>query len=71
MFSLYLILAEPKDEIIPNNSPTQVAINGTEMICKFGALTLQVGDQIKSEKYCVECSCSLPPMVHCVQTGHC
>lgn len=67
--------AEPKDEIFPkdaNSIQTNVK-NATDnnMMCTFGTLKLSVGDKIKSEKYCVDCGCSIPPMAHCVQNGHC
>lgn len=60
--------AERKDEIILTN---QAPSNDTNMTCTFGSLVLNVGDKIRSEKYCVDCSCKIPPMMHCVQIGHC
>lgn len=62
------ITAERQDEIIASN---QVAPNLPNMTCTFGSLVLQIGDKISSEKYCVECSCKIPPMAHCVQIGYC
>lgn len=64
--------ADPKDELIPAESDVQQnTIDGTQMTCTFGSLVLKVGEKIKSEKFCVDCSCSIPPMMHCVQNGHC
>lgn len=73
-FFLMCFTAEPKDEIFPKDANLiQTNANATDdnMMCTFGTLKLSVGDKIKSEKYCVECGCSIPPMAHCVQNGHC
>lgn len=71
-FSSFFILADPKDEIIPVETAIQQnTVDDTQMTCKFGSLVLKVGEKIKTEKFCVECSCSKPPMMHCVQNGHC
>lgn len=71
LFSL-LFSADPKDELIPVETALQQnTVDDTQMTCKFGSLVLKVGEKIKSEKFCVECSCSIPPMMHCVQNGHC
>lgn len=67
---IILVLADPKDEIILDDE-NHMARNDTNMTCTFGSLVLRVGDKIKSEKYCVDCGCSMPPMMHCVQNGHC
>ena len=71
--SLLLFSADPKDELIPDDAAVQQqnTVDDSQMTCKFGALTLKVGQKIKSEKFCVECGCSKPPMMHCVQNGHC
>lgn len=60
---------EPTDEII-RSKLNQVNHNDTNLMCKFGNLELNVGDKIK-DRYCVDCSCSYPPMAHCIQSGHC
>lgn len=61
-----------KDEVIPAETAVQHnTIDDTQMTCKFGSLVLKIGDKIKSDKFCVDCSCSTPPMMHCVQNGHC
>ncbi|XP_055587997.1 uncharacterized protein LOC129740358 [Uranotaenia lowii] len=39
------------------------------MKCKFGKLTLNVGDKlepVRSNQYTYQCSCDVPPMVHCI-----
>lgn len=43
----------------------------TSSACTFGKLDFDVGDQLKTAKSCVKCGCSVPPMIHCIQDGHC
>jgi len=38
-----------------------------ELTCKYGTLTLNAGDKLKSDDPCVECACSLPPFVQCTR----
>lgn len=69
---VFIFPADPKDEIIPVETAIQQnTVDDTQMTCKFGSLVLRVGEKIKTEKFCVECGCSKPPMMHCVQNGHC
>lgn len=64
--------ADRKDELIPAETTVQQnTIDDTNMTCKFGSLVLKVGEKIKSDKFCVDCTCLTPPMMHCVQNGHC
>lgn len=39
--------------------------------CKFGALTLNLGDELKTDQSCMKCTCSIPPIVSCVKDGYC
>lgn len=41
------------------------------MVCKFGDLTLKIGDSIKPDNKCDECKCITPPMLHCVKNPDC
>lgn len=65
-----LFTADSKDEIVPGEMQYNIG-NDSNMICNFGRLQLRVGDKVKSDKFCLECSCTIPPMVHCIQYGHC
>jgi len=43
----------------------------SEHKCKFGQLELRVGDKLsRTSNTCVECSCSVPPLVSCTQKTH-
>lgn len=35
--------------------------------CKYGNMTLNVGDKIKVMDPCLECSCETPPMARCIR----
>lgn len=40
----------------------------SENTCKYGNMTLNVGDKIKVSDPCLECSCETPPMARCIRT---
>lgn len=40
----------------------------SEHTCKYGNMTLNVGDKIKVNDPCLECSCETPPMARCIRT---
>lgn len=59
---------EDKDNVTEEGRRGQIDSN---MQCKFGKLTLSVGDSISSEDNCVSCKCTVPPMAHCIRSRIC
>lgn len=47
-----------------------VAGNGSksEHTCKYGKMTMNIGDKIKTNDPCLECFCDTPPMARCIRT---
>lgn len=43
--------------------------NDTAATCQFGKLIFQKGDQLIDN--CIECTCSIPPMLTCRQYSKC
>ncbi|XP_037039416.1 uncharacterized protein LOC119076647 [Bradysia coprophila] len=39
--------------------------------CSFGALSLKIGDTLKTEESCLICRCSTPPFLTCIRWGEC
>lgn len=62
---------EDKDTVIIEGRRGADAVIDPKMQCKFGKLTMAVGDSISSEDKCVSCKCTVPPMPHCIQTRDC
>lgn len=57
-----------RDAIIPADQEAQP--DPLRPKCKFGKLTLEVGDSLsKGESDCSKCSCNTPPFADCVFTG--
>lgn len=66
----------PIDWRCPDEKDTVVeevphASQDPKMQCKFGKLTLGVGDTISSDDSCTTCKCTVPPMAHCIQSRNC
>ncbi|XP_052567376.1 uncharacterized protein LOC120426405 [Culex pipiens pallens] len=59
-----------KDTVIREDQPVDANGINPKLQCKFGNLTLNVGDYVSSDQTCVSCKCSIPPMVHCVQNKY-
>jgi len=43
----------------------------TDTQCKYGDLTLNVGQEVKTGEKCVKCKCDIPPMVTCSKVKDC
>ncbi|XP_039453080.1 kielin/chordin-like protein [Culex pipiens pallens] len=62
---------EDKDTVIVEGRRGAEEVTDPKMQCKFGKLTMGVGDSISSEDKCVSCKCTVPPMPHCIQSREC
>lgn len=68
---MYIALTADKlDEVLPLETRS-VEVTDPKMVCTYDKLTLQLGQQLKSDNKCVECTCVNPPMVHCVRKTDC
>lgn len=36
--------------------------------CKYGKITMAIGDTITTEDPCLACACTIPPLAHCTRT---
>lgn len=43
----------------------------TDVQCKYGEFTLNVGQEVKTGDKCVKCKCDVPPMVTCAKVANC
>lgn len=68
-FDLSFILAATEDKAIPV-ARSAAAVNQS-LKCKFGDHELGIGDKVTDSNKCVECECSIPPMITCVQKRDC
>jgi len=57
-----------KDTVAPSSGKTVIKSDAPEQKCKFGKLTLNVGESLTTGDECLECSCKFPPMAQCVRT---
>lgn len=39
--------------------------------CKFGDLSLYVGQRLNADDKCIECTCKQPPMLECIRKELC
>lgn len=40
------------------------------MMCTFGKLKLEIGEELNAERDGVSCKCEVPPHPHCIQKPH-
>lgn len=66
---LYLFLicsnvASETDSVIASDA----IVEPSDSACKYGELTLQIGEKLNSEEMwnCASCMCKTPPMVDCI-----
>lgn len=53
------------------NQPQSKSVDGNQSTCTFGKLNFALNEELKHAKSCVSCGCWAPPMIHCIQNGHC
>lgn len=67
-FCLFIFLfgqtATEKDVIVATSKKTVQS----EHTCRYGNLTLNVGEVIQTDEPCLKCFCKIPPMAQCVRT---
>lgn len=54
-------------ETATKDDAIDTAAGDNRLTCKFGDLTLGYGQKLKTTNKCVNCECSTPPYLTCVQ----
>lgn len=69
IFILFLFFAENEKDVLVRaaNPSSSAADQGT---CSYGKIKMAIGDTIKTDDPCLECSCTAPPLAHCIRTIH-
>lgn len=60
--------AEKSDTVDATSTRT---VESTDAQCKYGDLSLHVGQVVKQNNKCVTCKCEIPPMVSCYKEPDC
>lgn len=56
-----LILPASKNDAIESRSTANES-----QTCQFGQLNIKRGDRLKSQDKCLQCECSIPPFITCI-----
>jgi len=57
-----------KDSVLPRAGKAAEKAASPAETCTYGDLVLNVGESVKTDDECLECSCQLPPMAQCTRT---
>lgn len=65
-FFFFFHLAESGDIVASKLRSTEETTD-PNLTCKFGKLTLDIGDTLNSDEEHTLCTCEMPPQPHCIQ----
>ncbi|XP_055311407.1 uncharacterized protein LOC129574067 [Sitodiplosis mosellana] len=58
-----------KDDVVSNEETSNA--ENEKLTCTFGNLTLKLGQKLKNDNSCLNCECSIPPLLACIQKPNC
>lgn len=70
-FFFHLSLLASNDDHIMDSDLRSADVDPNENACTFGNITLQIDQQLETSEKCMECKCTIPPMITCTQLTDC
>lgn len=64
---LSTFLAAESSDAVTTRLRSKEESSDPQLTCKFGKLSLEIGDELNSQEDNVSCTCEVPPQPHCIQ----